>query len=117
MLRIMTSKPTVTMISKAKPNQPSTMALVPTPLLTLPFPKSCATCAAATEAVCCHSTLTSTKMEAMKMSARATCETGREGKGLMSMSEPVRASCSSCQPGKVARRRKVTKARTMATML
>jgi hypothetical protein len=51
------------------------------------------------------------------MSARATCETGRDGKGLMSMSEPVRASRSSCQPGKVARRRKVTKARMMATML
>lgn len=53
----------------------------------------------------------------MKMRARATWETGREGKGLMSMSEPVRASCSSCQPGKVARRRKTMKARTMATML
>jgi hypothetical protein len=53
----------------------------------------------------------------MKIKARATCETGREGKGLMSMSEPVRASRSSCQPGKVARRRKVTKARIMATML
>jgi hypothetical protein len=53
----------------------------------------------------------------MKMRARATCETGREGNGLMSMSEPVRASRSSCQPGKVARRRKVTKARIIATML
>lgn len=93
------------------------MALVPTPLFTLPLPKSLAICAPATEAVCCQSTLTSTKMEAMKMRARATCETGREGKGLMSMSEPVRASCSSCQPGKVARRRKVTKARIMATIL
>ena len=51
------------------------------------------------------------------MRASATCETGREGKGLMSMSEPVRASRSSCQPGKVARMRKVMKARTMATML
>jgi hypothetical protein len=53
----------------------------------------------------------------MKIKARATCETGREGKGLMSMSEPVRASRSSCQPGNVARRRKVTKARMMATIL
>lgn len=53
----------------------------------------------------------------MKIRARATCETGLEGKGLMSMSEPVRASRSSCQPGKVARRRKVTKARMMATIL
>ncbi len=56
-------------------------------------------------------------MEAMKIRASATWETGREGKGLMSMSEPVRASRSSCQPGKVARRRKVMKARIMATML
>jgi hypothetical protein len=67
--------------------------------------------------VCCHNTLTRTKTEAMKIRASATCETGREGKGLMSMSEPVRASRSSCHPGKVARRRKVMNARTMATML
>ena len=117
MLRIITSNPIVTTINNEKPNHPNTIALVPTPEFTLPFPKSCAICAAATEAVCCHSTDTRTKMEAMKMRARATWETGREGKGLMSMSEPVRASCSSCQPGKVARRRKVTKARTMAAML
>lgn len=117
MLRIMTSKPIVTMMNSANANQPSTIALVPTPLFTLPFPKSCAICAAATDAVCCHNTDTSTKIEAMKISASATCDTGREGKGLMSMSEPVRASCSSCHPGKVARRRKVMKARTRATML
>lgn len=117
MLRIITNNPIVTMINNANPNQPRTIAVLPTPLLTLPLPKSCATCAAATDAVCCHSTETSTKMEAMKMRARATWETGREGKGLMSMSEPVRASCSSCQPGKVARRRKVMKARMIATIL
>lgn len=51
------------------------------------------------------------------MRASATCETGREGKGLTSTSEPVRASRSSCQPGKVARRMKVMKARIMATIL
>jgi hypothetical protein len=73
--------------------------------------------AAATEAVCCHRTLTRTKMEEMKMRARATWETGREGKGLTSTSEPVWRSRSSCQPGKVARRMKVMKARIMATML
>jgi hypothetical protein len=117
MLRIITSNPIVTMMKSAKANHPSTIALVPTPLRTLPLPKSCAICAAATDAVCCHKTDTRTKIEAMKIRARATCETGREGKGLMSMSEPVRASRSSCQPGKVARRRKVTKARMMATML
>jgi hypothetical protein len=33
------------------------------------------------------------------------------------MSLPVEALCSSCQPGNVARRRKVTKARMMAMIL
>jgi len=116
MLRIMTSRPMVTMISSTKPNQPSTMALVPTPLLTDPLPRSCAIVAAATDAVCCQSTLTSTKMDAMKMSASATCDTGREGNGLTSTSDPCR-SCSSCQPGKVASRMKVMKARMIATIL
>lgn len=117
MLRIMTSKPIVTMISSARLNQPSTIADVPTPLRTLPLPKSEAICEAATEAVCCQSTLTRMKTEAMKIKASAACVTGLEGNGLMSMSLPVRASRSSCHPGKVARRRNVTNARTMATML
>ena len=71
---------------------------------------------AATEAVCCHKTETSTKTEATKMSARAICETGREGNGLTSRSEPL-SSTSSCHPGKVAKRRKQMNARTMATIL
>ena len=50
------------------------------------------------------------------MRARATWETGREGKGFTSRSEP-RSSISSCQPGKVARRMKQTKAKIIATML
>lgn len=72
---------------------------------------------AATEAVCCQSTETRTKILAMKIRARATCETGRDGNGLTSTSEPVAASCSSCQPGKVASRMKVMNARMMATIL
>ena len=116
MLSIMTNSPIVTMMSKAKPNHPRIMAVVPTPLLTLPFPKSCAIVAAATDAVCCHNTETSTKIDATKMMARATCETGREGNGFLSSTEP-RSSCSSCQPGKVANRSRQTKARMMATML
>lgn len=116
MLNIMTSKPIVTMISNVNENQPMTMALVPTPDLTDPLPKSWAMTDAATEAVCCHKTETRTKMEAMKMMARAIWETGREGKGLTSRSEPSLSS-SSCQPGKVARRMKQIKAKTMAIML
>ena len=50
------------------------------------------------------------------MRARATCETGRDGKGRTSASEP-RSSTSSCQPGKVARRMKHMNARIMAMIL
>ncbi len=116
MLSIMTSRPMVTMMSSVKENQPMTMALVPTPDRTEPLPKSWAIVAAATDAVCCQRTETRMKMEAMKMMARATCETGREGKGLTSRSEPLESS-SSCQPGNVARRMKQIKAKTMAMML
>ena len=115
-LSIMTSRPIVTIMSNVKENQPMTMALVPTPDLTEPLPKSCAMTDAATEAVCCHNTDTRTNIEAMKMMARATWETAREGKGLTSRSEPSESS-SSCQPGKVARRMKQIKAKTMAIML
>lgn len=115
-LNIMTSNPMVTMIRSAKLNHPMTMALVPTPLSTLPFKMSCATVLAATEAVCCQRTDTKMKMEAMKMSVRAIWLTGREGKGLTSRSDPSESS-DSCQPGKVARRRKQMKARIMAMIL
>jgi hypothetical protein len=60
--------------------------------------------------------LTRTKTEEIKIVARATWETGREGKGLTSVSEPEE-EVSVCQPGNVARRRKVRKARTIATIL
>jgi hypothetical protein len=112
----MTSKPIVTMINSVKLNQPKTMAVVPTPLLTLPLPRSWAMMEAATEAVCCQRTETRTKIEAMKMMASAIWETAREGKGLTSRSEPW-SSSSSCQPGKVARRRRQMNAKTMATIL
>lgn len=115
-LNIMTSRPIVTMMRSVKENQPRTIALVPTPDMTAPFPKSSAMVLAATEAVCCHSTDTSTKMDEMKMMARATWLTGRLGKGLTSRSEPMESS-SSCQPGKVASRRKQMKAKMMAMML
>jgi hypothetical protein len=116
MLNIMTSKPIVTIISSVKLNQPITMALVPTPAKTLPLPRSCAIMAAATEAVCCHSTDTRTNMDAMKMMASAIWLTGLLGKGLMSRSEPSESS-SSCQPGNVASSRKQMKAKMMAMIL
>lgn len=103
-------------MKKAKPNQPRSMADVPTPLFTLPFPRSCAIVLAATDAVCCQRTDTRMKTDATKISARATCDTGRDGNGFTSMSEPCWLS-SSCQPGKVARRRKERNAKINATML
>jgi hypothetical protein len=66
--------------------------------------------------VCCHSTDTSTKMDAMKMMASAICDTGRLGNGLTSRSEPELLD-SSCQPGKVASRRRQMKAKMMAMIL
>ncbi len=86
-LKIITNNPIVTTINKAKLNHPRTIAVVPTPLLTLPLPKSCAIMLAATEAVCCHNTETRMNIEAMKMMARAIWETGREGNGLTSRRE------------------------------
>jgi hypothetical protein len=56
------------------------------------------------------------KMEAMKIMARATWETGRDGKGLTSRSDPSESS-SSCHPGNVARSRKQMKEKTMAMIL
>ena len=112
----MTSNPIVTMINNAKLNHPNIIAVAPTPLLTLPLPRSCAMVAAATDAVCCHSTDTRTKMELMKMMAKATCDTARGGNGCFDMTEPFESS-SSCQPGRVASSRKQMKARMMATML
>jgi hypothetical protein len=112
----MTNSPIVTTMSNEKPNQPKTIAVVPIPLRTLPFAKSSAIIDAATEAVCCHKTETSTNIEAMKMMASEICETGRDGKGLTSLSEPS-SSSSVCQPGKVARRSQQMKAKTIATIL
>lgn len=112
----MTSKPIVTTTKRPNPNQPSTMAEVPTPLLTLPFPSVCTMVLAATDAVCCHSTETSTKIAEIQINDRAICDTGRDGNGLISRSEPV-SSTSSCHPGNVASKIKQKKASIIATML
>lgn len=71
---------------------------------------------AATAAVCCHITDTSTKTEAMKIVANATCDTGLDGKGLTSCSDPS-DPVDVCHPGNVASSRNVRKASTIATMM
>lgn len=103
-------------MSSVNENQPMTMALVPTPLLTEPLAKSWAMTDAATDAVCCHKTETKIKTDPMKMMAREVCETGREGNGFTLRSEPSESS-SSCQPGKVAKSSMQMKEKMMAIML
>lgn len=100
----------VTIISSAKPNQPRTIAVTPTPVATDPFPMFSAMVAAATLAVCCHSTETSTKIAATNITASATWDTARLGSRFLS-GPP---SYSSSYPGKVARRSSVTAARIIA---
>ena len=84
----------VTMMSNVKLNQPSTMALVPTPDMTLPLPKSWAITEAATEAVCCHSTETRTKMEATK---RATTMSSTSAVGTITRNDEVSEDPKSSQ--------------------
>src|ERR1700761_6740081 len=111
----MTNNPSVTTTSNPKPNQPSTIAEVPTPDLTLPLPRSCATVLAATDAVCCHMTLTSTNTEAMNIVASATCDTALDGNGRTSCSDPS-GPVLVCQPGNVASNTNVRKASITAIM-
>lgn len=75
-----TNSPMTTIINKAKLNHPSTIALTPTPASILPFPRFAAIVAAATLAVCCHSTLTSTKIALTKMMASAIWLMNRPGR-------------------------------------
>lgn len=70
-LNIMTNNPIVTIMRSANPNHPNIMAVVPTPDFTLPLPRSCAIVLAATDAVCCQSTDTSTNTDAMNINAKA----------------------------------------------
>ena len=106
----------VTMMRRVKENQPRTMAEEPMPDMTESLPRSWAMMEAATEAVCCHSTDTSTNTDAMKMMDSATYDTGRLGNGFTSRSEPS-LSASSCHPGNVASSRKHTKAKMIAMIL
>lgn len=114
MLIIIISMPIVVINNRANPNQPSTIADAPTPLLTLPFPKSCVMVLAATEAVCCHSTVTSIKTVATKQSARQTWLRARDGTRLNCS---IPCVSSACQPGKVSKRRRAKNASIRATIL
>jgi len=73
--------------------------------------------AAEAAATCCHRADVSVKSEAIPSINMQTCETGLDGNGLMSMSEPVLASCSSCQPGNVDKSKKAKTERAIPPIL
>ena len=70
----------------------------------------------ATEPTWAHVAEISSKRQDRKLNNNATCETGRDGKGLTSRSEPS-SSSSSCHPGNVDRSRITIKPNTMETIL
>ena len=110
------AKPMGTMTRSAKPAQPKAIAVVPTPPATLPYAMAWAVVAEATDAVCCQRIETNINNMASVDVAKALRETAREGNGFTSRSDPL-SSTSSCHPGNVSIRKRVTSARTMAAML
>lgn len=71
---------------------------------------------AATLAMCCQKLARMAMSADINEQAKATWETGLEGKGLTSLSLPSDSS-SSCQPGKVARSTNVIRAKEMLIKL
>ena len=102
----------VTIIKRAKPNHPSTMAETPTPVDIDPLPKFPAIVDAATLAVCCHKTETSTNIDATNMMARHIWL--MKVLGSLLRGGPSAASCS--YTGKDARRTR-TRAERMIDMI
>ncbi len=116
MLNIMTSRPMVTMMRRVKLNQPMTIALVPTPDKTLPLARVLGYDAGCYRGRVLPQHRDEDEDAGDEDDGQATCDTGRDGNGLTSRSEPSLSS-SSCHPGKVARRRRQMKAKMMAIML
>lgn len=113
--KIMTSNPIVTTIEKNTPTQPSAIAAGPTCPLTVPYDRLRIILAAAEVAMCCHNNDTNANSEAKVIIPNASCDTGRDGKGLTSRELP--SATSSCQSGKVARRSIVMNTRGTAVNL
>lgn len=109
----MSSSPRATIMVRQKLIQPIAIAPAPTSVLTLPTFALSAIAAAPTAPTCCQRLATSNSTLPTNVHARAIWDTGIEGKGLTSLSDPVIWFLSSCQPGKVARRRMQIKTRTM----
>jgi hypothetical protein len=118
MLSAMTTMPSKATTVKANDNQTSAMDAVPISPTTL-FPCTVVEMMATTDAAatCCHSAEIIKSSEAVPSAHMTALVTGREGNGLMSMSEPVRASRSSCHPGKLANPRKPKAVRARAPIL
>lgn len=97
-------------------NHPSTIAAVPTCPETAPYVSVSAIDAVELLFICCQSTETKTNPNERLIIPKATCETGREGNGFTSTSDPP-SFISECHPGNVDRSRKHPKARTIAIYL
>ena len=73
--------------------------------------------AADAAATCCHKADASRNSDPMARANIHTCVTGLDGKGLISMSEPVLGSVSLCQPGSVERPMKASAVRAIPPIL
>lgn len=110
--------PTVTTDNKKKDPQTRPAAAGPTEVsMSLKIVNSCVVVLTALAEKCCQKAVMTVKTVATKLNASAVCEIDRLGKGLTSMSEPVTASSSECQPGKVARTPNAINSRIAATIL
>lgn len=106
-----------TTVLSTKTSHPRDIATAPTVAFRCPLVAASTTNAAAAPAICCHSAATKEKREAMIEHHTATWLTGLDGNALMSMSEPVLASCSSCQFGNIATEHAATIDRAAAARL
>jgi len=113
--RTIINSPIVTVTDKNTPAQPSTIAAGPTCPFTVPYDRLRIILAAADVAICCHNIDTNPNSEANVAIANASCETGRDGKGLMSRS--LSSSSSAYQPGKLARSSMVRNAKGTAVYI
>lgn len=117
MLIIMVTNPAAA--SESKPNATHANAAATPP--TRAFTSECVTpstvAAMITAAVCCQSTPTKDSSEEKMRQAQASCIMGLLGNFLTSMSEPVRSSVPSTQPGKVDIRIDATSTSAIAVSL
>lgn len=108
MLTIITIIPRNTRTTNEKDIQASAIAAEPRWHERYPCVVDAMTEAAEAAATCCHMAAVRRNKDAIPSRNMHVTDTGLDGKGLISTSDPVCASRSSCQPGKVANPRKAS---------